>query len=494
MRFNNFYFQEKGQFVLDLDDCIFDKDMQLEGFYITDKNAPSLIKEGVLEKSYITEADEDEPDVAEKDKKNVVQINDPETGEITNFEVALGNVKIGGDTVLLNMSTAGSCMSAIIGTCSLAADGKCYARRFEVQWKGSEEKNKRHEKQWACLSPLAIAKGLDNICKKMTKIKYIRVNEAGEFRNLPTDPNLLAKVSDEKKAELSTVDDVAKLRSVAKYLKELGNPLMLYTYTHRSDLSIGDLGDNVCINGSGWMIDNAFIPLELNDFIEVVEKTNRKELTEFNGEPVTKGVHCLGDCRKCNFCKTKTKKHIFLPIHGSGTAYDNRIEKIVHSVIGNPEFTGILSQSVPDEQKGRLSFDLLSPEDKKTLGILVPILSDRVDLFTKIIKSKGNIELLVKAIEQYVKASNMKVSNDGSVDVNVSDEDSTEGLAKSVDALTGKFEAAIEGALAAGQAPALKKWTSLSQNLQKAIAAAKAGKEIKPSGALAKQFKGVSSK
>jgi hypothetical protein len=493
MRFNNFYYQEKGQFILDIDDCIFDKDMKLEGFHITDKNVHSLIKEGVLQKSYLGEAD-DEEGVSDKDKKNVVKISDPETGEITNFEVAMGNAKIGGDTVLLNMSTAGSCMSAIIGTCSLAADGKCYARRFETQWKGSEEKNKRHEKQWACLSPYAIAQGLVNIAEKMPKIKYIRINEAGEFRNLPSDPALLAKVSDEKKAELSTVDDVAKLRSVAKYLKEMGSSLILYTYTHRSDLSVGDLGENVCINGSGWMIDNAFIPLELNDFVEVIDKINNGQLTEFNGTPVTKGVHCMGDCRKCNYCKTKTSKHIFLPIHGSGTAYDKRIEKIVHSVIGNPEFTNILSQSISDEEKGKQSFELLSNEDKKTLQTLVPILTDRYALFTRIIKSKGNIELLIKAIEQYVKSSNVEVSDDGSVDVNVSDEDSTEGLAMSVDALTGKFEAAIQGAIAAGKNPALKKWTSLSNNLQKAIADAKAGNKINPSGALAKQFKGVSSK
>lgn len=491
MKFNSFYYKDSNQVVMDFDDLIFDKNMKLEGFYITNKNIHSLIKEGVLVKNMINEAD-DETDVADKDKKNIVKIKDEEGKEVS-FEVALGNVKIGGNTVLLNMSTAAGCMSAIIGTCSLGADGKCYAARFEKQWAGSLAKNIRHEKQWACLSPLSIAKGLDAMSKQIKGIKFIRINEAGEFRNLPADPAMLAKVSDVRKAELAGIDDIAKLKSIAKYLKEMGSDLILYTYTHRSDLTFGDMGENVCINGSGWMIDNAFIPLELDDFITVIQKINSKTLTEFNGVPVKHGVHCLGDCRKCNFCKTKTGKHIFLPVHGSGTDYDITIRKLVDNVLNNEKFNDILSQSLTDKEKGRMIFDLLSDDDKSTLAILVPILSDRIDLFTNIIKSKGNINLLKQAIEQYA-SKDMKVSSDGSVDVDINNENALEGLAKSVDSLTGKFAANMEAAIAAGQAAATQKWDRLSKALQSAITAAKSGKEVKVSKALAKQFVGVANK
>ena len=58
--------------------------------------------------------------------KNAVKILDPDTGEERKFEVSLGNIKVGGDTICLNMSTAHECMSLIIGTCHLGKDGSCY--------------------------------------------------------------------------------------------------------------------------------------------------------------------------------------------------------------------------------------------------------------------------------------------------------------------------------------------------------------------------------
>ena len=495
-RFLDHYFEDNTFMMpIDFDLCSINERGELE-IGIPLKYLPQLVEHDVIRLSLggepfktLDEAYEAYDSLNEADKKAdklKTKVKDPETGEEREFEVAAGNAKIGGDTVLLNMSTAGNCMSAIIGTCSLAADGTCYALRFEKQWKDALEKNKRHEEQWACLTAGGIALGLKQVSDAVPKIKYIRVNEAGEFRNLPADPDTLKSVPEEMKAKLADIDDVSKLQKVGVELGKLGSSLILYTYTHRSDLSVGDLGANVCVNGSGYMLDNAFMPLELNEFNRVMDMVENKELKEFNGEPVTKAVHCIGDCRVCNYCKKKEGKHIFLPIHGSGTPYQIELGKILTSVIETPEFVQLLIDDNNPKEKGVQALQMVPDEHKKMFTRLVPYRQDRVDLFVEIIKSKGNIATLVAAIENYV--SN---AEGGAVEVNISNSDSREGLSKSIDALTGKFASAIEGAIAAGQEPALKKWSALKNALDVAIAQAKRGQKPNVTKALGKQHAGV---
>lgn len=499
-RFLDYYFEDNTLVLpIDLDLCSINERGEIE-IGIPYKYLSQLVEYDVirlsrngktfksLEEAYEHYDSLDEAEKKEKVDKKRTKVQDPETGEERDFEVAAGNAKIGGDTVLLNMSTAGNCMSAIIGTCKLATDGRCYAFRFEQQWKDSKEKNIRHEKQWACLTPRGIAQGLANISEAMPKIKYVRINEAGELRNLPSNPELLAKVPDEKKAELADVDDVGKLKSVGEELIRMGSKLILYTYTHRSDLEIGDLGPNVCINGSGYMLDNAFIPVELDEFNRVMDLIETKSLKEFNGEPVTRGVHCLGDCRKCNFCKKKDGKHIFLPIHGSGTEYQNTLQQILTSVVESPAFKEAMATGGKPKEIGEILVNSIPDENKKLFNRLVPIRQDRVDLFSDIIKNTGNSETLVKSLEKYISGQEV---GDGAVEVDVSEEDSILGLAASVDALTGKFQANIERAISKGQEPAQKKWGALINALNNAMESVRRGETPKVTKALAKQHAGV---
>jgi len=500
-RFIDHYFEDNTFMMpIDLDLCSINERGEME-IGIPLKYLPQLVEHDVIRLSRdgktfksLKEAYEHYDSLNEQEKKSKkenrtrTKVTDPETGEVRDFEVAAGNAKIGGDTVLLNMSTAGNCMSAILGTCKLGPNGQCYALRFEKQWKGSMEKNIRHEEQWACLTPRGIAQGLVNITEVMPRIKYIRINEAGEFRNLPSDPELLARVPEEKKAQMAGVDDVEKLRQVGKELISMGSDLKLYTYTHRTDLNIGDLGPNICVNGSGFMLDNAFVPLELNEFNEVMDLVERNELHEFNGVTVNKGVHCLGDCRKCRYCKEKTKKHIFLPIHGSGTEYQVQLNKILTTVIEMPEFAEIMAGEGNPKEKGQMAMNLVPDNLKKQYQRLVPIRQDRIDLFADIFKSKGQSENLINAIEKYVEVGRIQ---NGDANIEITQQDSTEGLVKSVDALTGKFEAELERARAQGQAPAAKKWSSLLNALNKSIEMAKKGETPKVSKAVAKQHAGV---
>lgn len=178
-------------------------------------------------------------------------------GTERSFEVVGANVKIGANTIILNMSTAKGCLSAVLGLCPIT--GACYALKSEINKPAVAGSDIRQEKQWCCLTADAIAKGIKEVVQKYPGIKFLRLNEAGEISNLPTDENLLDAMSDEKKAELAEVDDIGKLKKLAELLPEL----TIYTYTHRSDLkdSLKGLGSNVVMNGSGFMVDNAYMPI-----------------------------------------------------------------------------------------------------------------------------------------------------------------------------------------------------------------------------------------
>lgn len=513
MNFINHYFKDNTFYMpIDLDLCSFNEKGELV-VGIPQKYLPELVKYDVIRLSHkgktfktldeayqyydsLTEEEQaiEEPVKNKKEKKDKykAEIVDPETGEVRNFEVKAGNAKIGGDTVLLNMSTAGNCMSALIGTCKLGADGRCYALGFEKQWNDKETgtlgSNIRQEEQWACLTPRGLALGISKILDNLPKVKFIRVNEAGEFRNLPTNPELLAKVPDEKKAKYAEVDDINKLKKVAEELAKLKEGITFYTYTHRTDLEFGDMGPNICLNGSGYMIDNAFIPLELNEFNEVMDKVEKRELKEFNGVPVRAALACKGDCRECNYCKKKTKKHIFLPIHGASTQYQIELDKILASIVQSPEFIEIYKQPGKPKEKAKKAIELVPVDSKKMFNRLIQLPDDRINLLADIIKNQGNQEEMVKAIERYI---TKKKFEGGSVEIEIPEKNRTEAMEKSIDALSGKFKANLERAISLGKAASTDKWSRLNNALAKAIEQAEKGEKPIITKILAKQHAGV---
>jgi len=162
------------------------------------------------------------------------------------------------------------------------------------------------------------------------------------------------------------------------------------------------------------------------------------------------------------------------------------MEKILTTVVGTPEFATLYAAPGKPFEKGEQALALVPENMKKNFQRLVPIRQDRVDLFANIIKSRGNQETLMKAIEDY-----LSKPKDGNVNALISDEASAEGLAKSVDALTGKFESEMERAIAQGQAPAQKKWGRLIKTLKNAIEQVKSGEKPKITRALAQQHAGV---
>jgi hypothetical protein len=233
------------------------------------------------------------------------------------------------------------------------------------------------------------------------------------------------------------------------------------------------------------MIDNAYMPLPMDDFIETMRLVKAGKLKTFNGQKVKMAVSCPGDCRTCMNCKTKNGKHIFLAIHGTGTQLMSFLRKTTNKVIKHPDFGEILMNKKKSlNARAKEMYDkLLDSEDKEKFEMVKPVPKDRYEFFEIIIKNQENIKKLSDAIKAYAAESS------GEMDVKITNKMSSEGLARSVDALMGHFKDEMERATSEGQTTAAeKKWPSLIASVEKAIADAKAGKEPKPSKLAGQHF------
>jgi len=410
--------------------------------------------------------DEDIPTPEEKEEKKTnkakgkkIQSGKPkatwvdENGKEHKFEYSLGNAKIGNDTIIINMSSVKGCMSLSLGLCTLGATGQCYALNPEVKYPETiGAYRERQTEQWHCMTPLTISEILKKIKNALPNIKYVRLNESGEFRNIPKGEDnplrMLAKqkLSPEKFASLDEVDDIDKLKAVAKLTPEF----QFYTYSHRSDLfppgNKSGLGSNVIINGSGFMIDNAFKPVSYSDFVTIMnkiseEKTRNLEVPGYG--TLDNIVDCIGNCAICNRCKVNKGWNILIPVHGHGTEKVVVYNRIKNRILNSPEFDEILSSNISKEQKVKVLLDMGKIFDpKEDLKFLYRNLPDRKEFWEELISNKNTknefLDALIGAI------------NPISTDV-AATKPSTIGAVASIDALQGKLEDDLKKAISAGK-------------------------------------------
>ena len=184
------------------------------------------------------------------------------------LNVSNGNMKIGKDTIIYNITSALDCKSEKLGLCKHPKI--CYAKKNERRFPKVLKYRRVQEKQWDWLSSVEFAnKLIEYINSKKHTIKYFRFNESGDFRNQK---------------------DVTKLFLIAKMLFDY-KKIITYGYTSRCDLDFSNAPNGCTINGSDFMIHNNF---------EVVEKR----------QGVQYGNPCLGNCRICSKCKFRLGKNI----------------------------------------------------------------------------------------------------------------------------------------------------------------------------------------
>jgi len=183
--------------------------------------------------------------------------------------VGCGNLKLGNDTLTFNMTPATDCPSRNLGLCKVGK--KCYALKAEKTWKNVLPYRVKQSILWDVITAKEFVEMV--LATRRKNIKYLRINEAGDFR---------------------CQADVEKLNVIAKELKLIG--ITTYLYTARTDLVFKDC--EFVLNGSSWMADNEFryIPKGTKPGLDV-------------------NFICPGDCRTCNLCKSKSGLIIGVEAH-----------------------------------------------------------------------------------------------------------------------------------------------------------------------------------
>lgn len=188
----------------------------------------------------------------------------------------IGNLKIGDDTLIINVNHALNCFSDKMGYCEHCKD--CYAKKSPNTYKNSFLYGFASEIQFNKLSNDEIILSLENQFKKElanNKIKFIRFNEAGDFKSF---------------------DIFKKANEIAKhFFKEYG--IISYSYTHNKELKTykkAIKNSYIIINWSLKMGKGYKQAITCNSLKDLVKYYNNKNY-----------VICTGKCHHCSYCKDK---------------------------------------------------------------------------------------------------------------------------------------------------------------------------------------------
>lgn len=204
---------------------------------------------------------------------------------------SFGNLKISSNTAIFNMQPAFKCSSAKLGLCKLSE--VCYAKKAERQYLNVRKFRDSQESFWKKVTPEKFVSALINESKeRKQKIKYLRFNEAGDFRNQ------------------KCVDKASK---IAELLKEYN--IRAYIYTSRIDLDYSSRSDNLIVTGSGFMIDNMYYVVNKHEQNRKVIAVPDMKFKSFSWIVNEKKNKCVKNCRICNKCKVSNKNVILQTIH-----------------------------------------------------------------------------------------------------------------------------------------------------------------------------------
>lgn len=212
-----------------------------------------------------------------------------ELSEISNYkqgglEVAKGNLKLGTDTLILNMGTAETCPSKQLGFCRVGE--RCYARKAEKLYKNVTPYRCRQHIYWEQSDANRVATDLDMLLHRIrTQIRYLRFNEAGDFYGQ---------------------ECVNKLSLIAEFLK-LEHGITTYGYTARQDLDFSNA--HFLVKGSSHDSGNngktiVMKKQKITDHLSTLSREERKTWKV-----------CPMSCKDCDICKEPTGINIIFPLH-----------------------------------------------------------------------------------------------------------------------------------------------------------------------------------
>lgn len=189
----------------------------------------------------------------------------------------IGNLKIGNDTLIINVNHAFNCFSDKSGYCEHCND--CYAKKAPNTYPNSFLYGLASEINFNRLSATEIINSIKKAHKdsfKKNELKFIRFNEAGDFKSF----------------EL-----FLKANEVAKYFYEHYN-IITYTYTHNKEL----LKHKEAIKNS-YIVMNWSIKAGAG-FKSAITCNNPSDLAKYLSDSENY-VICKGKCHNCSYCKDK---------------------------------------------------------------------------------------------------------------------------------------------------------------------------------------------
>lgn len=194
--------------------------------------------------------------------KNIVKMQ--AKWNLGNMQVfSYGNRKLPKETLIVNITSATNCPSEKLGFCRCNA--VCYAKKCERIYKAYRHKNDLIESYMYFWDDKELKEMLlYYILNAPVKIKYVRLNEAGDFPNQQS---------------------VNRWSEIGRWLYKVFG-IKTYCYTCREDLNFQDV--NFIVNSSSPNLCG-------HRWFFCVNKT------QFENLP-SNSITCKGDCRKCKLC------------------------------------------------------------------------------------------------------------------------------------------------------------------------------------------------
>jgi len=207
------------------------------------------------------------------------------------LEMAIGNSKLGNDTIIINLGSAKNCPSRKLGLCKLG--NKCYARKAEIQYKPNCEKYRdRQAEYWLNNTAETIGNEIIKVITKKNRFKpviqFMRFNESGDFYSQ---------------------DDVDKMEIVARMIRKITG-VIVYGYTARKDLKFKHV-TSFLVKGSSNTAGNNGSTIARDKKVVEAGQINRYEYVENSLVYMV----CPGSCKQCSICKCDKGHNVVFAIH-----------------------------------------------------------------------------------------------------------------------------------------------------------------------------------
>ena len=181
--------------------------------------------------------------------------------------ISRGNKKLSKNTAIFNLSSATDCPMKY--ACAFGLSGKCYAMKAERRYPQVLPYRRRQEEYWRESTLDQKVRDFTVYFQKRPKLKYLRINEAGDIRNAA---------------------DLIALEYIAIALHGLGVTTYTYTHNHFAVQKFRELFHDPIIVINISLVEGEETDLPGNKFRAVKKPTSGL---------VCPGVGCMELCRVC---------------------------------------------------------------------------------------------------------------------------------------------------------------------------------------------------